>query len=126
MRTTERVKEIVEMNVTNHYIPLVLSGEKADVFPLYFVRIIGDDMIAAPVTGATGIDEALKEARPAKMLVSDRFGGYEAYTLEGEARYVSDEADYDLVAEMRNVVPEFPIHGAVTFKVNRVQLAPPP
>ena len=79
-----------------------------------------------PVTGATGIDEALKETGRAVALVADRAGGYEAYVLEGTARYVTDEMDYQLVAAMRNIVPGFPIHGAVVFQVGSVHLAPPP
>jgi len=126
MRTTERVKQIIEMNATDHYIPLVVDGDKPRVFPLYYVRVMDDDMIAAPVTGATGIDEAIRDCSPATMLVSYRFGGFEAYTLDGDVCYVTDDTDYDLVASMRNEAPGFPIHAAVKFKVNQVHLAPPP
>ena len=126
MRMTERVKEIIELNLANHYIPLVVQADKPRTFPMYFARIIGEDVIAFPTTGATGIARVLEIARPASVLVADRDGGYEAYLIEGSARYVTDEFDYQLVAEMRNEAPGFPIHGAVVFRVESVHLVPPP
>ncbi|HUV04055.1 MAG TPA: hypothetical protein VMX94_02990 [Armatimonadota bacterium] len=123
---TERVKEIIEMNLAGHYIPLIVQADRPRAFPMYFARIIGEDVIAFPATGATGIAKVLETARPAWALVADRAGGYEAYLLEGNARYATDELDYQLVAEMRNEAPGFPIHGAVVFRVETVYLTPPP
>jgi len=126
MRMTERVKDIIEMNLAGHYIPLVVQADKPRAFPMYFARIIGEDVIAFPATGATGIARVLEIARPAWALVADRAGGYEAYLIEGKARYATDKLDYQLVAEMRNEAPGFPIHGAVVFRVETVHLMPPP
>jgi hypothetical protein len=126
MRMTGRVREIIQMNVGHHWIPLVVQSDRVRMFPVYFARIIGENLIAVPVTGATGIDDALRERTSASVLIADRAGGYEAYLLEGKARYVTDETDYELVAAMRNEAPGFPIHGAVVFEVESVHLTPPP
>lgn len=127
MRLTERIKNIVELNLQDYYIPLVVrANDSVRMFPMYYARIIGGDTIAFPVTNATGIEKALKGWSKAYAMVSDRASGYEAYVLEGRARYESNETDYQLVAEMRNVVPGFPIHGAVVFRVEECHLAPPP
>lgn len=126
MRLTERVKEIIEMNVANHYIPLIVQGDRACAFPVYFARIMKENLIAIPVTGATGIDEALKEETPAMAMVVDRAGGYEAYLLQGTARHLTRDQDYRLVTAMKNEVPGFPIHSAVIFRVESVRLVPPP
>ena len=126
MLMTERVREVVRLNLTSHYIPLILWLGETRVFPVYFAEIMDEDVIAIPVTGATGIDEALSERTPASAVVADRAGGYEAYVLEGIARHVSDAADYELVAAMRNAAPGFPIHGAVIFEVETAHLVPPP
>ena len=127
MRMTERVKEIIEMNTTNHCIPLISMGPGGvRVFPMYFARIINERLLAMPATAGTDIDKALAHTSPAMVLVTDRAGGYEAYVLEGNAQYVTDKADFELVAAMRNMVPGFPIHGAVVFEVKKVHLAPPP
>jgi len=126
MRMTGRVREIIQMNVAGHCIPLVVQGDRVRIFPVYFARIMKENLIAIPVTGATGIDDALRERASASALVADRAGGYEAYVLEGKARYATDETDYELVAAMRNEAPGFPIHGAVVFEVEAVHLSPPP
>lgn len=126
MRITDRVKEIIEMNITNHYIPLVVQADGVRVFPVYFARIMGENLIAIPVTGATDIGEALAEETPALAMVVNRAGGYEAYLLQGKAHHVTREQDYELVTAMKNEVPGFPIHSAVIFKVETVHLAPPP
>ncbi|MDI6827728.1 MAG: hypothetical protein QME62_04500 [Armatimonadota bacterium] len=127
MRLTERVKNIIELNLQDSYIPFVVQANNSvRIFPMYYARIIGEDIIAFPVTNATGIEETLKGWSKAYVVVSDRAAGYEAYVLEGRGRYESNETDYELVAEMRNVVPGFPIHGAVVFKVENCHLAPPP
>ncbi|MHB0912718.1 MAG: hypothetical protein ACYC2Y_04645 [Armatimonadota bacterium] len=119
MRMTARVSEIVGLNTTNHYIPLVLAGGK--ILPMYYARMIGESTLAFPVTGSASIDDG-----PATALVADREGGYEAYLLEGIACYVTSDEDYDLVSEMQNLVPGFPIHGGVVFEVRNVHLVPPP
>lgn len=126
MRMTERVEEIIVMNTEQNCIPLVLWDEKSQVYPMYYARIIGEKKLAFPVTNATGISGVLTEESPAKALVSDREDGYEAYLLEGRARYVTDESDFQLVAEMRNVAPGLPVHGAVVFEIDNVHLVPPP
>lgn len=126
MHMTERVKEIIELNKLNFYIPLAIQGDHSRMFPMYSVRIMEENTLAFPATDATGIDQALKESTPAQAMVVDRAGGYEAYLLEGNARYVSDEMDYTLVSEMRNEMDGFPIHGAVVFEVKNVYLVPPP
>jgi len=126
MRMTERVKEIMELNIVGQYIPLVVQADSAHLFPMYFGRIIGENTLVFPVTGATGIGEVLKQPKPTSAMVVDRPAGYEAYLLEGEARYVTSDEDYDLVSAMRNEAPAFPIDGAVTFEVRVVHLLPPP
>ncbi len=126
MRLTERVKEIIELNIANHYVPLIVQSDRMRAFPVYFARIMKENLIAIPVTGATGIDEALREETPAMVMVVDRAGGYEAYVLEGTARHLTRDQDYRLVTAMRNEVPSFPIHSAVIFKVESVHLVPPP
>lgn len=126
MRMTGRVRELIAMNSMDSYIPLVVQSDPIRMFPMYYARIMAENLIAFPVTGATGIDEALKEATPVLAAVAHRAGGYEAYSLEGSARYVSAEMDYELVSEMRNAVPGFPIHGAVVFEVETVRLMAPP
>lgn len=127
MRMTGRVREIIEMNTTNQYIPLVSMGrDGARIFPMYFARIIGEHMLVMPATAGTGIGKTLARSTPAMALVADRAGGYEAYVLEGKARYVTDKLDLELVAAMQNMVPGFPVHGAVVFDVREVHLVPPP
>lgn len=126
MRMTGRVKEIIELNLTSHYFPLVVHAEQPRVLPVYFARIMDENRIGIPVTGATGIDETLGKGKPASALVADRNAGYEAYLLQGRARLISDSEDYEFVASMRSEVPGFPIHGALVFEVENVQLIPPP
>jgi hypothetical protein len=126
VRFTERVKEIIELNLVNHYIPLVVQADGKQVFPMYQARIMEEDLFAVPVTAATGIDKALETTDRAVVLVADRQSGFEAYVLEGSARYVTGDDDFQLVAEMRNVVPALPIHAAVVFEVKEVRLEPPP
>lgn len=124
MRMSERVKQIIELNLVNYYIPLVVGN--GHVFPMYYGRIMEENLIAFPVTNATGIADVLKETSPAYAMVADREGGYEAYLLRGKARYVTQELDYDLISIMQNVVPGFPIHGAVIMEVEGEHLTPPP
>jgi hypothetical protein len=126
MRMIERVKEIIEANLLHYYIPLVVDAENPKVFPMYYGRIRGEKQVVFPATNATGIGSALKEQKPAYIIVADRAAGFEAYLLEGKAWYVSNEDDYDLVAEMRNECPSLPIHGAVILEVENVHLVPPP
>lgn len=127
MRMTGRVKEIVEMNTTNQYIPLVSTGRHGVcIFPMYFATIMDEHILVMPATAGTDIDKALASSTPALALVADRAGGYEAYVLEGKARYVTDKLGFQLVAAMQNAVPGFPVHGAVVFDVREVHLAPPP
>lgn len=126
MRMTGRVKNIIKLNLTNGYIPLIIQADHTPIFPMYYARIMAENLIVFPVTTATDIDEVLRETTPALAAVADRAGGYEAYSLEGKARYVNDEMDYELVSEMRNEAPGFPIHGAVVFEVENVHLVPPP
>jgi hypothetical protein len=126
MRMTERVREIIGLSLMDGYIPLVVQDDHVRIFPMYYGRIMGENEIAFPVTVATGIDEALSEPKSVFAFVADRESGFEAYSLEGKARYVDDETDYDLVAEMRNEAPGFPIHGAVVFEVEMVHLTAPP
>ena len=126
MRMTERVKEIIELNLTDHYFPLVVEAQEPCVIPVYYARIMEESKIGIPVTNATGIDKVLEEDRPASALVADRDGGYEAYLLQGKAHAVTDAEDYEFVASMRNEAPGFPIHGAVVFQVENVELVPPP
>lgn len=126
MRLTDRVKEIIELNLADYHIAFVVGGAANRVFPMYYARLIGDDVLAFPVTGATGIDKALELSNEAALLVADRHAGYEAYVLEGRARYVTNSEDMELVQSVRNLVPGFPIHGAVVFEIENVRLAPPP
>lgn len=127
MRMTERVAEIMETNVSEHFIPLILqSDEETQVFPIYFARMIEENRIAIPVTDATHIEEALDEETPATAVIADRAGGYEAYILRGRAHRVTDEDDYQFVAAMQNEVPGFPVHGAVIFEVESAHPVPPP
>ena len=126
MRMTARVREIIEMNIVAYYIPLVVHADDTLVFPMYFARIMGENRVVFPATGATGIDEALRETTPASALVVDRQGGYEAYLLEGRARHVTRETDRQLVATMQNEAPGFPIHGAIVLEVEAVHLTAPP
>lgn len=126
MRMTDRVREIIETNLLNHYIPLVVRGDVIGVFPMYYGRIRGEKQILFPVTNATDIGMVLKEPTPAHVVVADRASGYEAYVLDGKACYVSNEDDFQLVASLRNECPSFPIHGAVIFTVENVHLVPPP
>lgn len=126
MKMTERVKEIIELNLTNHYFTLVVQAEETRMLPVYFARIIEDHTVGIPITGAAGIDEMLKEDKPASAMVADRDGGYEAYLLQGKARVITETDDYEFVASMRSEAPGFPIHGAVVFQVENVQLTPPP
>jgi hypothetical protein len=126
MRMTGRVKEIIEINQTDHCIPLVVLSEPAGIFPMYFASIRGENTLVFPATNATDISQALGEGSSAMALVADREGGYEAYSLEGHARYVTQDADYMLVSALQNLAPGFPVHGAVIFDVERVHLLPPP
>lgn len=126
MRMTHRVREILSANTMDNYIPFVVFRDKAHLFPMYYARVIGEHTVVFPTTGATGIDDLLRDPAPAMAIVVDRAAGYEAYVLEGEARCVTDEMDYDLVAEMRNEAPELPVHSAVVFNVQNVHLSPPP
>jgi hypothetical protein len=126
MRMNDRVRQIIEMNTTNFYIPLAIQDGHNNIYPMYFGMLMGERQIVFPATDASGIDGALKESKPVAMMVADRAEGYEAYMLEGHARYVNNDESYDLVAEMQNVASGFPIHGAVVFDVESVQLVPPP
>lgn len=126
MRMTERIAEIVELDSVNQYLTLVVDDPEPSVYPVYFGRVTGEQSISIPVTTATGIDDDLKETKPAHLLVADRMAGYEAYVLNGKARFVSEEEDFDLTSEMRNMTPGFPVHGAVVFEVSDARLAPPP
>ncbi|HEY3297169.1 MAG TPA: hypothetical protein VGK34_00825, partial [Armatimonadota bacterium] len=110
----------------DYCIPLVIQDGGGQVFPMYYAHFIDENTLAFPVTNATGIDSALKEAKPATALVVDRAGTFEAYLLEGTARFVSDKSDFDLVSEMRNLAQGFPIHAAVVFEVKNARLTPPP
>ncbi|HAH86848.1 MAG: hypothetical protein WCT06_02010 [Armatimonadota bacterium] len=126
MKITERVREIVELNLTNHYIPLAVLNGSPKIYPEYYGRFSDENVLVFPATGATGIGRDLAEAERAQAMVADRAGGFEAYLLEGSARYVSGDEDYDLISMMQNESPGFPIHGAVVFKINNVRLMPPP
>jgi hypothetical protein len=127
MRMTERVTEIMETNLAEHFIPLILqSDDHTLVFPVYFARMIDENQIAIPVTDATHIEESLDREMPATAVVADRPGGYEAYVLQGRAHRVTDAEDYEFVQAMRNEVPGFPIHGAVIFEVESAHPVPPP
>ncbi len=125
MRVTGRIKEIIDMNLANHYIPLVLKGDDTHLYPMYYGISMDENLLAFPTTGATGINEALKQDLPALAMVADREGGYEAYLLHGKARYITSESDYDLVSMMQNIVPGLPIHGAVIFEIETTNLIPP-
>lgn len=126
MRMNERVKEIIELNLTNHFIPLIIQSDHDRVFPIYYARIMGENQVAIPVTDATGIEEGLNAEEPAVAMVADRPGGFEAYILKGKVRRVTDDDDYEFVQAMRNEVPGFPIHGAVIFEVESASPVPPP
>lgn len=126
MHMTDRVVNIIEMNLVGSYIPLFLKSEEK-FFPMYYARFLGENKMAFPVTNATGIEAALKNPSPAVALVADREGGFEAYELNGRASFVTDSSEgEDLMSEMRNDAPGFPIHGAVIFWIDSVQLVPPP
>lgn len=126
MRMTDRVVSIIEMNLVDSYIPLFIKSEEK-LYPMYYARFLAENKIAFPVTNATGIDTALKNPSPAVALVADREGGFEAYELKGRASMVTGSPEgEDLMAEMRNDAPGFPIHGAVIFWIDSVQLIPPP
>jgi len=126
MRMTDRVRDIIEMNLVDHYIPLLVKSD-GKLFPMYYARLLGENKIAFPITNATGMDSVLKEPSPATAIVADREGGFEAYALNGRASLVTDASgDDDLMNEVRNDVPGFPIHGAVVFSIDSVQLMPPP
>lgn len=126
MKITERVREIVELNLTEYYIPLAVSGGSPKIYPEYYGRFIEENVLAFPSTGATGIGKDLAEEGRAQVMVADRAGGFEAYLLEGSAHYVSGNEDYDLISMMQNESPGFPISGAVVFKIDNVHLVPPP
>lgn len=126
MKMNERIREIIHSGTDRNYTTLAVQGDGYKLFPVYFVRMVGENMLAIPVTNATGIEQVLKEPTHAQFIAADRGQGFEAYLLEGSARYVSNDTDFELVAEMVNEVPSFPIHGAVTFQIENVQLIPPP
>ncbi len=127
MRMTERISEIMETNLAEHFMPLILQSDgETQVFPVYFARMIEENRIAIPVTDATHIEEALDEEMPATAVIADRSGGYEAYILRGTAHRVTDEEDYEFVQAMQSEVPGFPIHGAVVFDVESAHPVPPP
>ena len=75
MRFTERVKEIVELNLTDHYIPLVVQADHKLIYPMYYAQMMGENTIAFPVTAATGINKALEKASLVSMIVADLRGG---------------------------------------------------
>ncbi|MHB0997916.1 MAG: hypothetical protein ACYC27_01615 [Armatimonadota bacterium] len=125
MRMTARVRDIISMNIMNYYIPLIIRGETMHIYPMYYARMIGENTIAIPVTGSTGIGDVLKSSQAANLMAVDRAGGFEAYMIEGNARYVTDDMDYQLVAAMRNEVPAFPIHATILFEIESVHLVPP-
>lgn len=126
MQMTGRIGEILEANMVDHYIPFVVESHPEKIFPMYYAQIMKENVIVFPVTNATGIDAIVKTHSPAVAMVADREGGFESYLLKGKAKYVTDESDYDLISEMRNMAPGFPIHGAVVFEVTSAELAPPP
>lgn len=126
MHMNDRVREIIELNLAEYFMPLIVQSDHPRVFPIYFARIIGENRVAIPVTDATGIEEMLDTEVPAMAVVADRPGGFEAYVLQGRASRVTDSDDYQFVQSMRNEVPGFPIHGAVVFEVDSANPVPPP
>lgn len=123
---TSRVREIIEMNLVDHCIPLLLKSQEK-LFPMYYGRFIGEAKLAFPVTEATGIDSALEHPSEATALAVDREAGFEAYVVNGRAALIHEGTEGDeLVVEMKNEVVGFPIHGAVVFSIDSVQLIPPP
>lgn len=126
MRLSERVKEIVEMNLARGYIPLVIQTEPAQVIPMFFARLIGENVLAFPITGTSRMDEALTSEVEAQALVVDRDAGFEAYLIRGRARHVTREQDYELVVSMKNTAPGFPVHSALRFEMESAKPVPPP
>ena len=121
-----RVTEILELNLTNHFVALILESDRVQAYPVYFAQIVGESTIRIPVTDATGIADALKSPVPASTIVADPAGGFEAYELRGVARHISEEEDYEAVAAARSLTPGFPVHGAVIFEIDSVHPVPPP
>lgn len=126
MKMNDRIVNVLHSGAERNNITLAVQGEEVHLFPVYFVRMVGENTISIPMTNATGIEGVVKENARAQIIAADRELGFEAYVLEGTARYVAQETDYDLVMAMQNEVPGFPIHGAVVFEIEKVRLVPPP